>query len=63
MVASKVNFNSYLPCLVSFPYFTSSTLDRPFSFYQGLYAGLGISQAVFTFTLYVLHFLFVPSDT
>ncbi|KAF5359779.1 hypothetical protein D9756_003206 [Leucocoprinus leucothites] len=29
----------------------ANTLDRPFSFYQGLYAGLGISQAVFTFTL------------
>ncbi|KAF9448313.1 ABC protein [Macrolepiota fuliginosa MF-IS2] len=29
----------------------ANTLDRPFSFYQGLYAGLGISQAIFTLTL------------
>ncbi|KAF9484380.1 ABC protein [Pholiota conissans] len=27
----------------------SNTFDRPFSFYQSLYAGLGVAQAVFTF--------------
>lgn len=31
----------------------SSTFNRSFSFYQSLYAGLGISQAIFTFTLCV----------
>jgi uncharacterized membrane protein YhdT len=41
---------------------TSSSLDRPFSFYQGLYAGLGISQAVFTFALYVMYFLSALTD-
>ncbi|KAF7773337.1 hypothetical protein Agabi119p4_5504 [Agaricus bisporus var. burnettii] len=29
----------------------ANALDRPFSFYQGLYAGLGISQALFTLAL------------
>ncbi|KXN81322.1 Multidrug resistance-associated protein 1 [Leucoagaricus sp. SymC.cos] len=32
----------------------ANSLHRPFSFYQGLYAGLGISQAVFTFTLGIM---------
>lgn len=31
----------------------SSAFNRPFSFYQVLYAGLGISQAIFTFLLCV----------
>ncbi|KAF8071690.1 ABC protein [Lyophyllum atratum] len=29
----------------------SNAFDQPFSFYQGLYAGLGLSQALFTFAL------------
>lgn len=28
--------------------------NRPFSFYQGLYAGLGISQSIFTMAVYVV---------
>lgn len=52
LVEGEVNQRS---CLHLFSYWwrSFSTFNRPFSFYQSLYAGLGISQAVFTFILYV----------
>lgn len=49
--AELVKPNFFAVCLQILTINLSSTFNRPFSFYQGLYAALGISQAMFTFLL------------